>query len=307
MPGVSFDGNAPALSERDVALRDRLRDHVYLLANDIGERNETNAGSLVRARDYIAGQLREAGYDPELQPFSHGGETFYNVEAILPSAPPLPSEVSLVVGAHYDSIAGSPGANDNASGVATLLELARSLRGQSFPISVRFVAFANEEPPYFNTGRGMGSVEYVRQLQNPAERIRGMLSLETVGVYSDRPGSQAYPPLVGAFYPDKGDFVAWVGNVGSRSLVRQAIEAFRSVATLPSQGAALPPAVPGVALSDHRSFWEVGVPALMVTDTAPFRDPHYHLQTDTPERLDYDRMARLVRGLEVVVESLAKQ
>jgi hypothetical protein len=302
MPGRSYDGPRPELSPQELATRDRLASHVHVLAGDIGERNLEHYTQLERARDYVADQLRLAGYAPALLPFTYGGESFHNVEAVLHGRPT--SEACIVVGAHYDSVEGSPGANDNASGVATLIELARSLSDRPRRLTVRFVAFANEEPPYFNTGNGMGSVEYAKGLGDP-RRVRVMLSIETVGRWDDAPGSQRYPALVGLFYPDRGDFIAFVGNLRSAHTVRRAVGLFRGAATLPSEGAALPSFVPGVSWSDHRSFWDIGVPAFMVTDTAPFRDAHYHRASDTPERLDYGRMARLVTGLSAVVASLA--
>jgi hypothetical protein len=301
MPGNTHHGTPPALSQEEQASRQRLADHVRRLAGEIGERNRSHYDALGRARDYVAGELRAAGYEPALLPFDVDGQEFHNVEAVLGGA----SDESLVVGAHYDSVEGSPGANDNASGVAVLIETARLLAGRPSPATVRFVAFANEEPPYFNTRVGMGSLEYAKGLVGAGHAVRGMISVETVGLYSDQPGSQRYPPLVGLFYPDRGNFIGFVGNVGAWRLVRRAIGAFRGASTLPSEAAALPSFLPGVSWSDHRSFWDVGVPAFMVTDTAPFRDPHYHLASDTPERLDYGRMARLVTGLAAVVTSLA--
>ena len=303
--GALSGGTVSTSSAAEGAIvRERLRTHVRVLATDIGERNLPHLDRLERARDYVAEQFRLGGHAPSLQSYSHRGETFHNVEAVLDGSA-SPNE-SIVVGAHYDSVEGSPGANDNASGVATLLELARSLANRPQPMTVRFVAFANEEPPYFNTGEGMGSVEYVKRLDDPGRRVRAMLSLETVGYYDERPGSQRYPTLVGLFYPDRGDFIGFVGNWGSRRVLRTVLDTFRAATTLPSEGATLPAFVPGVAWSDHRSFWDAGVPAVMVTDTAPFRDPYYHTPRDTPERLDYDRMARLVTGLARVVESLAR-
>jgi hypothetical protein len=297
MPGRSFGDPPPALTPQDRATSDRLRAHVRVLATEIGERNLDHYEGLERARAYIDQQYRAAGYDVTMRPYKHRGETFYNVEAVLPGR----SSDTIVVGAHYDSVEGSPGANDNASGVAALIELARALRGSQPPMTVRFVAFANEEPPYFNTGEGMGSREYARALAASGDAPRAMFSLETVGLYSEAPGSQHYPPLIGALYPDRGNFIGFVGDLQARALVRRTVGAFRDAATLPSEGAALPQSIPGVAWSDHRSFSEIGVPALMVTDTAPFRDPHYHRASDTAERLDYERMARLVSGLVHVV------
>ena len=303
MPGRSYVTSPPALSVEEAVARDRLRTHVFELAEKIGERNLVHSDGLERARDYVAAELRLAGHAVSILPFTHRGTTFHNVEAVLPGR--VASDRSVVVGAHYDSVDGSPGANDNASGVAALLEVARTLAQRPSALTIRFVAFANEEPPYFNTGEGMGSVEYAKQLDDPARTVRAMLSLETVGYYSESPGSQHYPSIVGWFYPDRGNFIAFVGNLASRSVLRTAIRTFRDSATLPSEGAMLPAFIPGVAWSDHRSFWDAGVPAVMVTDTAPFRDPRYHTAMDSPERLDYERMARLVTGTVRVVEALA--
>ncbi len=293
MPGESFEGPAPPPTPAQQACASRLRGHVVALAGEIGERNLEHYDALERARTYVANALSAAGWAVLDQAYEFGGEMFHNVEAAR-SDDAEPPEI--VVGAHYDSVEGSPGANDNASGVALLIELARAMRDRPSPRAVRFVAFVNEEPPYFNDGRGMGSVEYVRRLSDPGH-VRAMLSLETVGYYRDEPGTQQFPAGIGALYPDRGDFVGFVGNLRSRALVRDVVRSFRAVATIPSEGAALPESVPGVGWSDHRSFWAAGIPALMVTDTAPFRDPAYHRATDTPERLDYERMARVVDGL----------
>lgn len=301
MPGRSYDGSPPALSADETALRDRLRAHVATLAGEIGERNAQDFAALERARAYIAKQFALAGYDPSALAYAHDGQTFANVEVVLVGE----EDRAIVVGAHYDSAIGSPGANDNASGVAVVIELARVLRDSRFKRAIRFVAFANEEPPYFNTGEGMGSVEYVRAFVDPRSAIAAMLSIETVGYYSDEPGSQHYPSLVASLYPDRGNFIGFIGNVSSKGLVEDAVRTFRTAATLPSEGAVLPESISGVGWSDHRSFWAAGVPALMVTDTAPFRYPHYHRDTDTPERLDYERMARLVTGLVQVLSHLA--
>ena len=305
MPGESFEGEPPPLTREQEALASRLRAHVVMLAETIGERNLAHYDGLELARDYIARQLVDAGWAVTQQPFVFGGETFHNVEAGQGTAPDAPG---IVVGAHYDSVEGSPGANDNASGVAAAIELARLLRTRApaAPAApVRVVAFANEEPPYFNTGDGMGSVAYVRGLGDARRLVRCMLSLETVGYYRDEPGTQRYPAGVGLLYPDRGNFIAFVANPGSRAWLRRLVGSFRAVATVASEGAALPAAIPGVAWSDHRSFWNAGIPAVMVTDTAPFRDPAYHRATDTPERLDYGRLARVVEGLVHAVTELS--
>ena len=300
MPGTSFEGEPPPPTAAQQLLASRLRAHVAMLADEIGERNRSHYGGLERARAYVAAELAAAGWAVEDMPYDFAGTTFHNVEATLRGRDETPS---IVVGAHYDSVEGTPGANDNASGVAALIELAWLLGPRALP--VRLVAFANEEPPYFNTGAGMGSVEYVRGLGDERRRVRCMLSLETMGFYRDEPGSQRYPPGVGLLYPDRGNFIAFVANPASRTCLRRLIGSFRAVATIPSEGAALPAVLPGVGWSDHRSFWDAGIPAVMVTDTAPFRDPAYHRASDTPERLDYARLARVVDGLAHAIGDLA--
>jgi Zn-dependent M28 family amino/carboxypeptidase len=185
-----------------------------------------------------------------------------------------------------------------------LLLLSRWMAQDAPEKTVRFVAFANEEPPFFQN-EGMGSLAYARHCRERGDRVEAMLSLETIGYYSDEPGTQRYPPPLGWFYPDTGNFVGFVGNTASGALVRRALSAFRRAAQFPSEGAALPAALEGVGWSDHWSFWQVGYPAIMVTDTAPFRYPHYHRPADTPEKLDYERMSRVATGLVAVVRSLA--
>ena len=215
----------------------------------------------------------------------------------------LPDEI-IVVGAHYDSVAGTVGANDNASGVAATLVLARSFARLPRAKTLRFVAFANEEPPFFKTS-GMGSRVYSAACRKRAENIAAMLSLETIGYYTDRDGTQKYPFPLSLAYPSTGNFIAFVGNLSSRSLVHQAIAAFRKHAKFPSEGAALPSFIPGIDWSDHEAFWRVGYPALMVTDTALFRYPHYHTPADTPDKIDFDRLTLVVTGLRSVVADLA--
>jgi Zn-dependent M28 family amino/carboxypeptidase len=215
-----------------------------------------------------------------------------------------PAVARVVVGAHYDTVPGSPGADDNASAVAALIELAGMLRGE--PLPIRFVAFANEEVPYF-LGTEMGSFVSARRSRERGEKLRAMLSLEMLGYYRDAPGSQSYPPPLGLFYPDRADFVAFVGDLGARRLVRRSIALFRKHGKMPSEGVAAPSFVPGVTWSDHWSFRSHGYPAVMVTDTAFNRYPHYHLPSDTPEKLDYERLARVTLGLAEVLRELAAE
>lgn len=304
MPGTSYRGVPPPLDRRELAIRDALERHVTVLAGEIGERNLWHAEGLEAARRYIAGALEGLGYEVRHQDYEVWGRRVSNLDAELPGRT-KPEEI-ILLGAHYDSVLGCPGAGDNASGVAALLELARILRQSGVGRTVRFAAFVNEEPPFFFTSR-MGSVVYAREQRAAGAKVAAMFSLETIGYYSDAPGSQRYPFPLGGRYPDRGCFIAFVGNLASRRLLRRSIGAFRRHARLPSEGIAAPGYLPGVFWSDQWAFWRQGYRAVMITDTAPFRYPFYHTSEDTPDKLDYDRMAHLVVGLAEVVRHLASE
>ena len=291
MPGTSHAGPLPPLSDEERALAERLRRHVFTLA-----KSERNTDLETPAR-YIASAFGALGLTAGFQRFESGGRSVSNVE-VSPSGP-----AAIVVGAHYDTVPGSPGADDNASAVAALIELAGLLGKERLPI--RFVAFANEELPY-HMGPEMGSWVSARRSREQGEPLRGMLSLEMLGCYRDEPGSQRYPPPLSFIYPNRGDFIAFVGDVGARALVHQAIASFRRNAKFPSEGVAAPAFVPGIMRSDHASFRDQGFPALMVTDTAYNRNPRYHKPSDTPDTLDYERMARVTLGLAAVLRDLAR-
>ncbi|MBJ6725198.1 M28 family peptidase [Geomesophilobacter sediminis] len=302
MPGKSYQGTLPPLTPEESLLRDRLHRHVAVLAGEIGARNIADYGNLRQAAQYVATQLKETGLPVRELPYRVGTTIVVNIEAELKGQ--SRGDEIVVIGAHYDTVPGCPGANDNGSGIAALLELARLLHAAQPARTVRLVAFANEEPPYFQT-ETMGSLVYARALQQRGEKVVAMLSLETIGCYSDAPKSQQYPAPLNLFYPDTGNFIGFVSHLGSVSLLREVIGTFRRTTRFPSEGAATPERIPGVSWSDHWAFWQAGYPAVMVTDTAPFRYPDYHEPTDTPEKLDYDRMARVVMGIERVVEKLA--
>ena len=307
MPGTSFRGPLPPLTAGQITLRDDLRRDVEALSVGIGPRCIGVAPEGLDAASKSLGEaLHRAGYAVTWQAFEAHGHPCVNLAVERPGAS-RPGEI-VVIGAHYDSCGATPGADDNASGVAALLALARAFapKGpEAAPArTLRFVFFANEEPPDFRK-ETMGSLVYARACKRRGDRIVAMLSLETVGYYSDAPGSQHYPQPLGLMYPSTGNFLGFVGDISSRGLVRDCVASFRRSARFPSEGAALPAATPGVDWSDHWSFWQVGYPAAMVTDTAPFRNPHYHERTDTPDRLDYGRMARVVEGLRRVVADLA--
>ncbi len=303
MPGRSFAGKLPPLTETQTLLRDALADHVTALAGHIGERNIWRYDALRESADYISDRFRQAGYRPEVQSYQVDGKTVDNIE-VERSGATRPDRI-IVVGAHYDTVPGSPGANDNGSGVAALLELARLFHDRPVAKTVRFVAFVNEEMPFFNTGN-MGSQIYARRSKQRGERIEAMLSLETIGYYTDAPESQLYPFPFSYFYPGTGNFVGFVGNLGSSSLVRRAVRTFRSAAAFPSEAVAAPGWITGIGWSDHISFWQSDFPAIMITDTALFRYAHYHSRHDTPDKLDYGRLARVVEGMASVIGALAE-
>ena len=281
----------------------RLRAHVQMLAGTIGERNLWRCEALDRAARYISAQFSGGGYAPEWQTFDVAKIPVSNVEATLTGAAHAAEIV--VVGAHYDTVSGCPGANDNGTGVAAVLELAQRFSRRPQPRTIRFVAFVNEEPPFFRTAH-MGSVVSANAAKDRGDRITAMLALETMGYYSDEKGSQQYPAEIASHYPDVGDFIGFVANSTSEWLLLQSRQAFERRTRFPVQGVAAPDDVAGVGWSDHWAFWQAGYAALMVTDTAPFRYPWYHTAEDTPEKIDYEKLADVVDGLEAVIESLGR-
>jgi len=300
MPGRNIS-KAAELSAEEIVLRAELAADVQKLAGEIGERNMRRYSQLNAAADFIEDSFSRAGLRSRRDTYDLDGLACHNLEAEIRGSRP---EI-IVIGAHYDSVLGSPGANDNGTGVAALLALARRFAGKVTAPTLRFVAFANEEPPYFQTEQ-MGSLVYARGCKARSDQISGMISLETMGYFSDAPRSQTYPSIgVGAFYPSTGNFIGFVGNLRSRGFLHRAIRLFRQEAKLPSEGGTLPSFIPGVGWSDQWAFWQCGYPAFMMTDTAPFRYPHYHEATDTPDKLDYDRFTLVVSGVEKVIEGIA--
>lgn len=289
-------------TDRIAAMSEALRAHVGQLAGHIGERNVGRAVALHAAAAYVRGAWERQGHTVSAQGFDVDGIACENLEVACPGTQ-RPGEI-LVVGGHYDSVTGAPGADDNASAVAALIEIGRALAGTQTRRTVKLVAFVNEEPPYFFTA-AMGSRVYARAARRRGDDIRLMLSLEMLGYYDDAPGSQAYPPLLRFFYPDRGNFIAFVSNLRSRRRLRQLVDAFRAHSDFPAEQLAAPPVVPGIALSDQLSFWREGYPAIMVTDTAFYRNPYYHTREDTPDKLDYRSMARVVDGLTGAIVDLA--
>lgn len=300
VPGASYAGQLKPLSAAEAQSESHLRRHVAAIAGR--EHNMEHPAALEAAARYIEATLTELGYAVAAQRFASLSGEVRNIETEIPGS--VQGGEILLLGAHYDSVSGSPGANDNGSGVAALLELARLLRTARPARTLRFVWFVNEEPPYF-TSRDMGSRQYALRSRQRGERIVAMFSLETLGWYSDQAGSQRYPFPLGLFYPSRGDFLGFVSNLSSRPLLHQAIAAFRRHAEFPSQGVAAPAFLPGVDWSDHASFWEQGYPAMMLTDTALYRYPWYHSAQDTPDKVDYARLARVTTALHAMLVELA--
>lgn len=281
-----------------------LKAHVEHLATTIGERNLGHYKELCAAADYIENEFKSYGYAPTRQSFEVRGLDCFNIAAEIKGAK-KPEEI-LIVGAHYDSAQGTPGANDNGSGTAAMLTLAKHFSKSKPDRTLRFVAFTNEEPPYFQTQDEMGSWVYAEMCRKEDQNIIGVISLETMGFFTDEKNSQNYPPPLDRLYPSTGNFIGFVGNVGSARLVRKIKKAFEANCNVPAEQAALPGSIPGVGWSDHWSFWQEGYDGIMVTDTAPYRYPHYHKASDTPDKINFPVFSDVIEGLVKPVENLTE-
>jgi len=301
-PGLARPAPTDAARAEIGVLEHRLMAHVRVLAESIGERNLHRPSALRAAAEYVRQTWKDQGFEVAEERFEVLGQPSLNLVAEQKGAE-RPGTIVLA-GAHYDSVIGSPGANDNATGVAVLLEMSRALRRETLSRTVRFVAFANEEPPYFLTEH-MGSRKHARRARQRGEDIAAMLSLETLGYYSAAAGSQRYPFPLGAFYPRTGNFLGVVGNLPSRGLVKDFLRHFMAVTDFPVEGIATFEWIPGINWSDHWSFWKEGFPALMLTDTAPFRYPEYHSLRDVPARVNGPELARVAHGIIHAVRRIA--
>lgn len=324
MPGTSYSGTLPPLTEEQQFAAARLKDTVETLAASIGPRSLSHAPrGLEEAGQYIEERMRNLGFETEAQEYvvdsgkvksieeyarSHGtnvsvfGKKVRNIISTLKGTT-NPEEI-VVIGAHYDAVFDSPGANDNASGVACMLELARAFADTKHARTIRFVGFTNEEPPFF-ASPDMGSIRYADLCASRNEKIVAMLSLETLGYYTEIPDSQKYPAMLGAFYPNKGNYVAFIGNLQSSGLTRKCVDVFRRSSKFPCEGLAAPESIQGVDFSDQQGFWLRGYPAVMVTDTAFLRYDLYHTKFDTVENVNCNHLARVSTGLKAVLEELA--
>ncbi len=272
----------------------RVELHVRTLADEIGPRDVFVPDKLNAAADYIRTFWEKIGYQVSAQTFSVQNVECQNLAIEIPGRS-NPEEIVLV-GAHYDTVSWAPGANDNGSAVAALLELSRLFSTESPSRTLRFVAFTNEEPPFFKT-RSMGSLVYAKACEKRKENIVSMVCLETIGYYRDEPKTQKYPFPFRFFYPDKGNFVAVVGNLRSKPLVKSFTRHFMEESDFPVECVATFGFLTGIDWSDHWSFWHCGYPAIMITDTALFRYPYYHSSEDTSDKIAYDSLARVTYGV----------
>ena len=302
LPGEAFTGPLPPVTKAEEDLAQRLQRHVTAIASV--PHNVSHPDDLRKSAAYIDGALQGLGLAPQSQVFETDGVETRNIEVVLAPPGATANNESIVVGAHYDSAGVAPGANDNGTGVAAVLELARLLKdAQLKHKTLRLVLFVNEEPPYDRTPF-MGSVRYANMLKEKKVPVTGMLSLETLGCFSDEPGSQKYPAPFGLIFPNKANFIAIVALTGARSFLHEVVASFRKHTDFPTIGGTAPDVVDGIGWSDHWSFSQAGYPAVMVTDTALFRYRHYHTPTDTPDKVDYKKLARITLGLEQTVRDL---
>lgn len=304
LPGRPYAGPLPALSPEEAAIAERLKRHVTAIASQ--PHNTKHPANLEASARYIEATLSALGYTIEPQEFDARGIKVRNIAATIEPNAPARAVETIVLGAHYDSYNDAPGANDNGSGTAVVLELARLLKDlRPARTRLKLVLFVNEELPHFGTDT-WGARRFARLMIERKEPIRAMFSIETIGYFSDADGSQRYPFPLSPFFPKTGNFIAFVGTLGARPLVHEAVASFRRHTAFPTVGGVAAKFVDGVTWSDHKAFMETGFPAIMITDTALFRYPHYHRPSDTPDKLAYDRLARITKGIERVVREMAR-
>jgi Zn-dependent M28 family amino/carboxypeptidase len=293
---------SPALEPAPPELVAAMRGHVEALAGDIGGRGLERPASMRAAAAYVREVWTGQGYAVEITSYEVDGQQVDNLAVEIPGQSPE----LVIIGAHYDTCEQNPGADDNASGVAALLELSDRLRGLAPDRTILFVAFANEEPPYFKDPASMGSSVYAERLRAEGREVAAMLSLESIGYFREEPGSQHYPAIIAPLYPDTGDFIAVVGKNRSRPLVRAVVDGLERHGPVGVESIAAPATITGIDWSDHWSFWQQGWPAaVMITDTAVYRNPNYHRPTDTPDTLDYERLAWVVVALDGTIRELS--
>ena len=282
---------------------ERLKKHVAVLSEELVPRSYQNVGNLDQCASYIEGHFEQAGGRVTVQEYEVDGEIYKNVIAAF--GPQTTSRI--VVGAHYDAYREFPGADDNASGVAGLIELGHLLKGVELGQRIELVAFTLEEPPFFRTDN-MGSARYAKELHSTNADIEAMICLEMIGFFSDEKSSQRYPSaMLQLFYPDRANYIAVVGSTGDRKLIKQVKDSMKGATDLPVCSMSAPKVIPGIDFSDHLNFWNQGYTAVMVTDTAFYRNLEYHTVNDTLCRLDFDRMAKVTLGVYEAVMKMANE
>ena len=291
------------LTDAEIETSERLEDIVCRLAEDIGIRNYQHYKNLEKSALFITEAFENMGYAVEIMSYEVNGQIFKNI--IAETSNKNFSMDTIIIGAHYDSCF-NPGADDNATGIAGLIELARLFKDVKLNHNLRFVAFVNEEPPFFQT-KSMGSFVYTNRIQSSGEKVKVAVVLEMLGYYSENYFSQKYLPLIGPFYPNKANFVAIVGNFKSRKIAHNLYKAFKDSKRFPVERIILPETIPGISYSDHWSFWRVGIPAVMITDTAYLRNSNYHEKTDLPNTLNFGKMAKVIFGLKDSIVALDQE
>ncbi len=289
-------------SQEDLKMAERLKQRVKYLSGDIGIRDYIYYENLQKSAEFIEREFKDLGYETEVLAYKINNQVFKNIIAYRADRR---GADTIIVGAHYDTCS-NPGADDNASGVAGLIELASQLKNEELNSTVKFIAFVNEEPPFFMS-QDMGSSVYARRAKKQGEDIRGAIILESIGYYREDRNSQEYPPPLGIFYPNRGNFITMVSNFPSAHILKVLSRAFKKASSFPLECFTGPTFVPGVSFSDNWSFWQEGYPAIMVTDTAFLRNPNYHSQGDSYKSLDYERMSLVIKGLKSAIIDFANQ
>lgn len=288
---------------------DRLEDHVKALASDIGKRGVLHHENLERAALYIKEEFASYGYAPEEQVYTRPAKPlrnlpFRNIIATKDGA--AEKSKIVIVCAHYDSYRDAPGADDNASGVAAVLELARRLHDEELRKTVRFIAFSTEELELIFEDPDMGSYRYAREAKRKGEDIEAVVCIDMIGYFSDLPGSQHCPLMLKPFYPDRGDFIGFGSDFSSYPLLEKTVNDFKAASDVPVEYLGVPvPLLPDLMTSDNRSFWSLGYSSVWVTDTCIYRNPNMHTKKDTYDTIDYGRMSKVVDGLYNVILKLA--
>ena len=295
-----------SITRPDSTLNENIRQlykHVEHLSVRIGSRSVYEYDKIEETKNYIISRLEDFGYDPTLQNCNYGGQVYSNIIVSINGAR-NPDE-TVIIGAHYDTVYGTPGADDNAGAVAILLEMCRILKGFSPERTLKLIFFVIEEPPVFRSEH-MGSAVYAREAKAKNENVKAMISLEMLGYYTDKKGGQTFPlPLMNLMFSSTPNFIAVVGNLSSRNLVEKVNHSLKESCGIPVETLSTVSFVPGVDFSDHRSFWKMGYPAVMITDTAFYRNPNYHTETDTIDTLNFDTMSDLLKGMVNVAKNLA--